>query len=186
MKRSFYKRLILIAVCAFAVLPGCGAFGVSSGTPAPAAGADEMTVLCIGTADAGGTMYPAGDAIAEAISAADPAITGNVSASGGSSDNIKGISSGQFDLGGRSCSIGPAGSSTDLSARAALQSLGILGEVTAKNISIANGCDLLRQSKIDAAYGFAGTPIRGMAALTEDMPCRVLQYSPQELQQIQR
>ena len=237
MKRSFYKGFILIALYAFAVLTGCGVFGVSSDTPAPAAGADEMTVLCIGTADAGGTMYPAGDAIAEAISAADPTITVNVSASGGSSDNIKGISSGQFDLGlvtgdvaaeafagisehdsdafsdlrvigalyssistwivpadsdlvyvhdlgGRSCSIGPAGSSTDHSARAALESLGISGEAAVRNISIANGCDMLRQGKIDAAYGFAGTPISGMAALAEDMPCRVLQYTPQELRQI--
>ena len=237
MKRSFYKGKLLAAICAFAVLTGCGAFGVSSGTPAPAPGADEMTVLCIGTADAGGTMYPAGDAIAAAFSAADPAITVNVSASGGSFDNIKGISSGQFDLGlvtgdaaaqafagiseydsdafsdlrvigaiyssistwivpadsdlvyvhdlgGRSCSIGPAGSSTDHSARAALESVDLDGEAAARNISIANGCDLLRQGKIDAAYGFAGTPISGMASLAKDMPCRFLQYTPEELRKI--
>ena len=186
-----------------------------------------MTVLCIGTADAGGTMYPAGDAIAEAFSAADPAITVNVSASGGSFDNIKGISTGQFDLGlvtgdaaaqafagiaeydsdafsdlrvigaiyssistwivpadsdlvyvhdlgGRSCSIGPAGSSTDLSARAALDCVELTGEAAAKNISIANGCDLLK----------AITPRTKAILLCNPSNPTGYVYTPEELQQI--
>lgn len=61
--------------------------------------ADQLTVLSIGTADSGGTMAPAGKAIAQVISDADPGIRINVNASNGSYDNASAIAAGNIDLG---------------------------------------------------------------------------------------
>ena len=60
---------------------------------------DSITILTIGTADSGGTMYPVGQAIAEVISDADNQIKVNLSASHGSADNVKALENGEIDLG---------------------------------------------------------------------------------------
>lgn len=58
----------------------------------------QTTVLTIGTADSGGTMYPVGSAIARVISDYDNHIKVNISASNGSLTNVEGIRDGQIDL----------------------------------------------------------------------------------------
>lgn len=92
-----------MALCLALGLSGCSR--QTAGEPAlqerePAANYDEpLTVLTIGTADSGGTMYPVGSAIAEVISSCDPSIKVNISASNGSFSNVEGIAEGQIDLG---------------------------------------------------------------------------------------
>lgn len=83
------KRCLPLLAAAILVLcsSGCGAPGTSS---AP------LTVLTIGTADTGGTMYPVGSAIAEALSSDTLKI--NLSASTGSQMNIQTLSEGEVDL----------------------------------------------------------------------------------------
>lgn len=58
-----------------------------------------LTVLTIGTADSGGTMYPVGRAIADAVERQTGDIKVNTSASNGSNANVEGLRSGQIDLG---------------------------------------------------------------------------------------
>lgn len=60
---------------------------------------DEMKILTIGTADSGGTMYPAGRAIAQVIGDSDRNININISASNGSLSNVEAIHNGEIDLG---------------------------------------------------------------------------------------
>ena len=57
----------------------------------------ELTVLTIGTADSGGTMYPVGLALAGALGSENRKI--NIGASTGSEMNIRNILSGEIDLG---------------------------------------------------------------------------------------
>ena len=107
MKKSLLV-LFLTAVFFFICLPIC-ACGPSSGalpdhsldaafqtnSEAP----DEFTVLTIGTADSGGTMYPVGDAIARTLNGHDSSLKVNLSASNGSYHNVVNILDGQIDMG---------------------------------------------------------------------------------------
>ncbi|MDD3203285.1 MAG: TAXI family TRAP transporter solute-binding subunit [Pygmaiobacter massiliensis] len=63
-------------------------------TPEP-----QLMILTIGTADSGGTMYPVGSAIAQALTAKEPFLKVNTSASNGSLANVQGIENGQIDMG---------------------------------------------------------------------------------------
>lgn len=59
----------------------------------------DLMILTIGTADSGGTMYPVGSAIAQAVSSSNEHIKVNISASNGSITNLEALKSGQIDLG---------------------------------------------------------------------------------------
>ncbi len=65
----------------------------------PSESETELHILTIGTADSGGTMYPAGSAIATILSEHDQEIKVNISASTGSYVNVHNIQNGQFDMG---------------------------------------------------------------------------------------
>ncbi|CCY82220.1 tRAP transporter solute receptor TAXI family [Clostridium sp. CAG:149] len=69
---------------------------LSGGTESPDG---AIAVLTIGTADSGGSMYPAGETIAEFIETASEHIHVNICASTGSYTNIQMLSDGQIDLG---------------------------------------------------------------------------------------
>lgn len=82
------------------ILSGCSQVSADSTTTTDTEhSSDQLTVLTIGTADSGGTMYPVGKVIAQLISDSDPQIRVNVSASNGSSSNIKSIENESIDLG---------------------------------------------------------------------------------------
>lgn len=70
------------------VLSGCGARPAGS-----------LTVMTVGTADNGGTMYPVGSAIAQALEAADSSVKINLAASTGSYMNVDLLERGEIDLG---------------------------------------------------------------------------------------
>ena len=107
MKKSLFV-LFLPAVFFFVCLPlcACRAFSGTFPDSAPDAGfpksggvPDEFTVLTIGTADSGGTMYPVGDAIAKTLNGHDSSLKVNLSASNGSYHNVMSILDGQIDMG---------------------------------------------------------------------------------------
>jgi len=97
MKLEFFKTLSLVAVVS-AALCGCSAVGRIASQGRKTA-VEDLTVLTIGTADSGGTMYPAGKAIAQVIGDSDQNIKLNISASKGSINNVKTLNGGDIDLG---------------------------------------------------------------------------------------
>lgn len=84
------KRILWILSLAVLLL-GVGCSGDTADVPAP------FTILTIGTADVGGTMYPVGRALAQTLSGDDVRV--NVASSTGSVMNIRSILSGEVDLG---------------------------------------------------------------------------------------
>ena len=94
MRRNIVWRGVLLAL-ALTLLAGCGA---PSGPSGSGSGAENLTLLTIGTADSGGTMYQAGSAIAQVITQEDSSIKINISASSGSNQNVRLLDSGEVDL----------------------------------------------------------------------------------------
>lgn len=86
MIRHFFAAFAAVTVFSLAV-SGCRTASLASPEPSEDQPADRLRILTIGTADSGGTMYPVGKAIAQAISQADASITVNLSASEGSVSN---------------------------------------------------------------------------------------------------
>lgn len=241
--RSFLPALGIAAAVPF--LCACSVSAASGGTAAAPGtgkkdGADtELTVLTIGTADSGGSMYPAGQAIARLIEAESGQIHVNLSASTGSYTNISQLADGQIDLGlvsgdaaysacngtldftgnpqtgltavcavyssvsnwmaldasslsyvhdlkGKSLSVGPQDSITDLSARIVLDLFGISADNTRMETrgGIGFGAQQVLLGKLDAVHGFAGIPVEGLSELASRAPAHLLAYTPEELSHI--
>ena len=98
MIRHFFAAFAAVTVFSLAV-SGCRTASLASPEPSEDQPADRLRILTIGTADSGGTMYPVGKAIAQAISQADASITVNLSASEGSVSNALAPQNGEIDLG---------------------------------------------------------------------------------------
>lgn len=98
MIRHFFAAFAAVTVFSLAV-SGCRTASLASPEPSEDQPADRLRILTIGTADSGGTMYPVGKAIAQAISQADASITVNLSASEGSVSNALALQNGEIDLG---------------------------------------------------------------------------------------
>ena len=225
------------ALCALALtgvltgaLTGCGRGGAASSE----SGAGALTLLTIGTADSGGTMYQAGSAIAQVITQEDSSIKINISASSGSNQNVRLLDSGEVDLAlvsgdvayaalhgerdfqspveglraiaavyssvsswtvldgseavyvhdlaGSTVGVGPAGSSTELSAQAAADTLSLEEQgTTLRTCGLGVGAELLKSGEIAALHGFTGIPIPSIEALSQETACRALLYTPEEL-----
>lgn len=86
-------------LCACSVCSASGRAASAPGTGKKGNAEAGLTVLTIGTADSGGSMYPAGQAIARLIEAESGQIHVNLSASTGSYTNISQLGDGQIDLG---------------------------------------------------------------------------------------
>lgn len=91
---SIWRRLLPVGTAVCLLLTGCGALGNGSSS-----GENGLTVLTIGTADSGGTMYTVGCAIAQAITNGENSIKVNLGASTGSTMNVRGLAGGDIDLG---------------------------------------------------------------------------------------
>ena len=225
------------ALCALALtgvltgaLTGCGRGGAASSE----SGAGALTLLTIGTADSGGTMYQAGSAIAQVITQEDSSIKINISASSGSNRDVRRRDSGEVgralvsgdvayaalhgerdfqspveglraiaavyssvsswtvldgseavyvhDLAGSTVGVGPAGSSTELSAQAAADALSLEEQgTTLRTCGLGVGAELLKSGEIAALHGFTGIPIPSIEALSQETACRALLYTPEEL-----
>lgn len=89
------------------------------------------------------------------------------------------------DLLGKRIAVGPEGSTTELSARIALQVVGINAENTdLENYGIGSGSKALQDGQLDAVHGLAGIPIGAMERLAEEVPSRFLLYTEEELAEI--
>ncbi len=239
MKKLFRGSIFAMLVTAVLGISGCftePSYRESSGDQA--GNQTPIRVLTIGTADTGGTMYPVGCAIAEAINSYNNQMNINLGASTGSFENVRGLSSGQFDLGlvtgdvayaayngtkdfeghaedglraigalytsssnwmvpeesglvyvhdlaGKRIAVGPEGSTTEYSARIALAAAGLTpANTTPVNCGIGYGSEEVKKGTMDAVHGFAGIPVSGLTSLAEAIPCRLLIYTPEELEQI--
>lgn len=89
------------------------------------------------------------------------------------------------DLAGTTVGVGPMGSSTELSAQAAADALTLekLG-TSLETCGLGIGAQLLKQGDIAALHGFTGIPIPSIQELSQETACRVLLYTPEELQKI--
>lgn len=222
-----FKRLIALCATALLILLPTGCRGRSLPSTS-----GELTVLTIGTADSGGTMYPVGSAIARELNQDDLKI--NVSASNGSSMNIQNLAAGEIDLGlvsgdaaytayhdpdgtgtglraiaavytsvsnwlspvstgavyvhdlkGLQVGVGPERSTTELAAQAAIQAVGLnSSNTTLVNCGLGAGSESVLNGELDAIHGFSGNPISGLASLAEQVRCRVLRYTQDELDTI--
>ncbi len=92
---KFLCTMTVLLLFSTVPLSGCNA-ARSSRSPAAE---HAPQILAIGTADSGGTMYPAGRAIAQIINGSDLDVELIVSASQGSVSNIRSLKSGDIDLG---------------------------------------------------------------------------------------
>ena len=89
------------------------------------------------------------------------------------------------DLKGLRLGIGPEYSTSELSALAALEGVGLDREETAtENCGLGAGVDKVLRGELDAIHGFSGAPVSALAELAEKLPCRVLKYTPEELDNI--
>lgn len=90
---------ILFAAGTVLALSACSFSEPGSAEREPAGSSDHITVLTIGTADSGGSMYPAGSVLADVIRESAPDVRVNISASTGSYQNIAQLGEGQIDIG---------------------------------------------------------------------------------------
>ncbi|WP_164997158.1 TAXI family TRAP transporter solute-binding subunit [Clostridium minihomine] len=89
------------------------------------------------------------------------------------------------DLLGKRVAVGPEESTTDLSARIALQVVGINSENTQlQNYGIGSGSRALKEGTLDAVHGLAGIPVKSMRDLAQQVPCRLLSYTDEEINEI--
>jgi len=227
--RYKWLRILLLALSSCIMISACNV-----AVPAEEDSTQTLTVLTIGTADSGGTMYPVGSAIAEAITGSGNNIKINVSASSGSVMNVQDLMTGEIDLGlvsgdiayaalngledfhepaeglrvvaavyssvsnwiapvttgaiyvhdltGKRIGVGPQGSTTELSANIAVETLGLTESgATLYNRSFTAGAQEIRNGTLDALHGFAGIPIPGLSELADALPCRILKYTEDEL-----
>lgn len=99
--RTVFLASVPVIMLSLSACSGSGMGAASSNAslnddiPAPAA---SPVVLTIGTADTGGSMYPAGNAIAKALENNDSNLKINVSASSGSVTNVTDLVKNRFDM----------------------------------------------------------------------------------------
>ena len=89
------------------------------------------------------------------------------------------------ELKGKTLCLGPQNSTTDLSARTALDVLQIdASNSTFEHYGLGAGSTALKDKKVDAIHGFAGIPISALTTLSEEIPTRLLRYTAAELSEI--
>ena len=81
--------------------------------------------------------------------------------------------------------VGPEGSVTEQTAKVSLEVLEDGGTGLAlENCSLEQGWLELAEGKLDAVHGFVGTPAEGLVNLARQLPCNVLRYTQEELEQL--
>lgn len=89
------------------------------------------------------------------------------------------------ELAGHHIAVGPEGSTTELSARTALRAAGLnIANTALENYSFSASVDSVLNGKLDAVHSFAGIPVHSLTDLASQTPCRLLEYTDEELQKI--
>ena len=87
------------------------------------------------------------------------------------------------ELAGHHIAVGPEGSTTELSARTALKAAGLnIANTALENYSFSASVDSVLNGKLDAVHSFAGIPVHSLTDLASQTPCRLLEYTDEELQ----
>ena len=74
---------------------------------------------------------------------------------------------------------------TELSARTALKAAGLnIANTALENYSFSASVDSVLNGKLDAVHSFAGIPVHSLTDLASQTPCRLLEYTDEELQKI--
>lgn len=91
------------------------------------------------------------------------------------------------DLRGKRIGVGPQDSTTEISARIVLRTVGIDAKNSyLENCGLGSGADSVTDGTLDAIHGFAGVPISGLSELADKVPCTILRYTSDELRSILR
>jgi len=99
-------------------------------------------------------------------------------------DSLSGVTFVHHLLGKR-VAVGPESSTTELSARTALRVVGIDStNTTLMNYGLGSGCTALKAGELEAVHGMAGIPISAMQELAKTIPCHLLLYTDEELNEI--
>ena len=89
------------------------------------------------------------------------------------------------DLVGKRIGVGPQESTTELSARTAVEVLGLdQGGTQLVNCGLGDGAKMVAQGELDAIHGFSGAPVGGLMELAQQQPCTLLKYTQEELEEI--
>lgn len=88
------------------------------------------------------------------------------------------------ELSGLRLGVGPEGSTTEHAALAALSATGLEGQSTLINCGLGAGVDMVHEGTLDAIHGFSGAPIGRLKEMADQYPCRLLQYTSEELESI--
>lgn len=89
------------------------------------------------------------------------------------------------DLPDHTISLGPKTSTTAISALYVLDRLEINDTTATLEYSgLGQAAQKIQDGKLDAAHGFTGAPISSFQDLAADMPCTLLQYTDEELNDI--
>ena len=89
------------------------------------------------------------------------------------------------DLGGLRLGVGPQDSTTELSARTAVELLGLdTRKAQLVNCSLEDGARQIAGGSLDALHAFAGVPARSLTWLTQQESCRLLPFTDEELSRI--
>ena len=87
------------------------------------------------------------------------------------------------ELAGHHIAVGLEGSTTELSARTALRAAGLnIANTALENYSFSASVDSVLNGKLDAVHSFAGIPMHSLTDLASQTPCRLLEYTDEELQ----
>ncbi len=87
------------------------------------------------------------------------------------------------ELGGKVVVVGPAASTTEISAKAGLAGAGVTPAETV-NLGLGDGATEVGDGLRDAAHGFAGLPIGGQLSVAQTKDCVFLGYTDAELDAI--
>lgn len=86
------------------------------------------------------------------------------------------------DLKGLRIGVGPENSTTELAAQVVIQTIGLdQSDTIQENCGLGAGTQKVLNGELDAIHGFSGIPIGGLSSLAEEVPCRLLRYTTEEL-----
>lgn len=90
------------------------------------------------------------------------------------------------ELNGKKCAVGMTASTTEISARIAIEAAGIAypDGVSAQFIGLGEGAEAVRDGVADATHGFAGVPIGGQLDLSNTKPAHLLKYTEEHLDKV--
>ena len=202
--------LILALAMVFALV-ACGEKQPASDGDASSDGdkpARGNVIMTFGTADTGGSMYPAGAAVSQVWTNNVEGVKCNTQTSTGSFQNCQDVSTGEVDVAvatsdvvlnayngtGKFADIGKLDNLrvigavyTSVLSGVALKSSGMgieSSNTSLENLGLGDGADSVGDGILDAAFGFAGLPIGGQLNLAATKEIQVLDMTQEEIDKV--